>query len=79
LTDFLPTLHTFLTSTGTKLVQDDRRQVYEAIAYVISAMPMNRAAESLKTFSLDILAQVHAFSMKTAPLTKAEIEEVGSK
>ncbi|KAF8202961.1 armadillo-type protein [Pholiota molesta] len=78
LTDFLPTLHTFLTSTGTKLVQDDRRQVYEAIAYVISAMPMNRAAESLKTFSLDILAQVHAFSMKTAPLTKAEIEEVGN-
>lgn len=79
LTDFLPTLHTFLTTTGTKLVQDDRRQVYEAIAYVISAMPMNSAAESLKTFSLDILAQVHTLSTKTAPPTKAEIEEVGSK
>ncbi|KDR84886.1 hypothetical protein GALMADRAFT_53692 [Galerina marginata CBS 339.88] len=78
LTDFLPTLHTFLTTTGTKLVQDDRRQVYEAIAYVISAMPMNRAAESLKTFSLDILAQVHAISTKPTPPTKAEIEEVGN-
>ncbi|KAH9487030.1 hypothetical protein JR316_0001096 [Psilocybe cubensis] len=78
LTDFLPTLHTFLTTTGTKLVQDDRRQVYEAIAYVISAMPMNRAAESLKTFALDILAQVHAVSTKTIPPTKAEIDEVGN-
>ncbi|KAF8971485.1 armadillo-type protein [Flammula alnicola] len=77
LTDFLPTLHTFLTTIGTKLVQDDRRQVYEAIAYVISAMPMNQAAESLKTFSLDILAQVHAVSTKATPPTKAEIEEVG--
>lgn len=62
-----------------KLVQDDRRQVYEAIAYVISAMPMNRAAESLRTFSLDILAQVHALSAKTTALTKKDIEEVGSK
>jgi len=78
LTDFLPTLHTFLTTTGPKLVQDDRRQVYEAIAYVISAMPMNRAAESLKTFSLDILAQVHALAVRTIPPTVAEMEEVGN-
>ncbi|PPQ92687.1 hypothetical protein CVT25_013994 [Psilocybe cyanescens] len=78
LTDFLPTLHTFLTTTGTKLIQDDRRQVYEAIAYVISAMPMNRAAESLKTFALDILAQVHAVSTKPVPPTKAEIDEIGN-
>lgn len=60
-------------------MQDDRRQVYEAIAYVISAMPMNQAAESLKTFALDILAQVHVVCGKTTALTKPEIEEVGSK
>jgi transportin-3 len=78
LTDFLPTLHNFLTTKGVNLVQEDRRQVYEAIAYVISAMPMNRAAESLKTFSLDILAQVHAMSSKTTAPTKQEIEEVGN-
>ncbi len=42
-------------------------------------MPMNRAAQSLKTFALDILAQVHAVSSKSTPLTKAEIEEIGSK
>ncbi|KAG7450617.1 ARM repeat-containing protein [Guyanagaster necrorhizus] len=59
LTEFLPTLHTFLKSSGAKLSQDDKRQVYEAIAYVISAMPMERAAESLRTFSVDILSGVH--------------------
>lgn len=75
--DFLPTLHTFLSTTGTKLVQDDRRQVYEAIAFVISAMPMDPAAGSLRTFSLDILAQVHKLTNHQGTPTKAEMEEVG--
>ncbi|TFK30359.1 mRNA transport regulator [Coprinopsis marcescibilis] len=76
LIDFLPTLHTFLGTTGTKLLQEDRKQVYEAIAHVISAMKPNAAAESLKTFSLDILAQVHSLSLKTTPPTKEEMEVV---
>ncbi|EGO05222.1 hypothetical protein SERLA73DRAFT_82769 [Serpula lacrymans var. lacrymans S7.3] len=74
LVDFLPTLHTFLSTTGSKLAQDDRRQVYEAIAYVISAMPMDKAAESLRTFSLDILAQVHTVTSKATPATKQELK-----
>ncbi|KII93873.1 hypothetical protein PLICRDRAFT_99710 [Plicaturopsis crispa FD-325 SS-3] len=77
LVDFLPTLHTFLSTTGSKLAQDDRRQVYEAIAYVISAMPMERAAESLRTFSLDILAAVHTVANKPTPATKQELQDVG--
>ncbi|KAG6332079.1 hypothetical protein ID866_7007, partial [Astraeus odoratus] len=77
LTDFLPTLHTFLKTTGSKLVQEDRLQVYEAIAYVISAMPMEKAAESLKTFSLDILSQIHAITGKTTPVTKQELKDIG--
>ncbi|KAG2755573.1 ARM repeat-containing protein [Suillus brevipes Sb2] len=77
LIEFLPTLHTFLTTTGTKLAQDDRRQVYEAIAYVISAMSMEKAAESLRTFSLDILSQIHAISSKSTAVTKQELKEVG--
>jgi transportin-3 len=76
--DFLPQLHTFLGSTGAKLVQDDRRQVYEAIAYVISAMPMAQAAESLRTFSVDILSQIHAVTNKSTPITKEELQDVGS-
>lgn len=77
--DFLPQLHTFLSSTGAKLAQDDRRQVYEAIAYVISAMPMARAAESLRTFSVDILAQIHAATIKPTVITKEELQDVGSE
>ncbi|KAJ7596941.1 armadillo-type protein [Mycena floridula] len=74
LVEFLPTLHSFLQTTGSKLIQDDRRQVYEAIAYVISAMPMERAGESLKTFAVDIISQVHAVTLKAA--TKAELQDV---
>jgi transportin-3 len=76
LVDFLPTLHTFLNTTGTKLVQDDRREVYTAIAYVISAMPMDRAAHSLRAFSADILAQVHALVGLTTPPSKEDIRKV---
>ncbi|KAF7347911.1 hypothetical protein MVEN_01549000 [Mycena venus] len=76
LVEFLPQLHTFLASTGAKLIQDDRGQVYEAIAYVISAMPMAQAAESLRTFSVDILAQIHAATNKPS-ITKQELEVVG--
>ncbi|KAI6047713.1 armadillo-type protein [Pisolithus marmoratus] len=77
LTDFLPTLHTFLKTTGCKLAQDDRLQVYEAIAYVISAMPMEKAAESLKTFSLDILSQIHTAAGQVTPLSKQELKDIG--
>jgi transportin-3 len=78
LVDFLPTLHTFLGTTGSKLVQEDRRQVYEAIAYVISAMPMEQSAVSLRTFSLDILAQVHAVTNKPTMAAQEEISHVNS-
>ncbi len=71
-------LHTFLKTTGSKLIQDDRRQVYEAIAHVISAMPMERAAESLRAFSLDILSLVHEVTVKPNP-TKQEIDQAGGE
>ncbi|EEB98081.1 hypothetical protein MPER_02475, partial [Moniliophthora perniciosa FA553] len=62
---------------STKLLQDDKRQVYEAIAHVISAMPMEKAAQSLKTFTLDILSRVHAVASKPVPATKQELQETG--
>ncbi|OBZ78618.1 Uncharacterized protein C11G11.07 [Grifola frondosa] len=55
---------------------DDKVQVYEAIAYVISAMPMEQAAQSLRTFSLDILARVHKLAIGSTPATKEELLEV---
>ncbi|EJF66951.1 ARM repeat-containing protein [Dichomitus squalens LYAD-421 SS1] len=78
LVEFLPTLHSFLATMGSKLVQDDKVQVYEAIAYVISAMPMEQAAVSLRTFSLDILARVHNMTTKTTPVTKDEIVNIAN-
>ncbi|KAJ3574083.1 hypothetical protein NP233_g2008 [Leucocoprinus birnbaumii] len=77
LVDFLPTLHDFLKNTGSKLIQEDRRQVYEAIAHVISAMPIDRAAESLRTFSFDILSLLHDATAKPNP-SKEEMEIVSS-
>lgn len=59
---------------GSKLAQDDKVQVYEAIAYVISAMPMEQAASSLRQFALDILAIVHATTSKGTPATKEELK-----
>jgi transportin-3 len=75
---FISELHTFTTSVGTKLVQEDRVVVYEAIAHVISAMPMDQAAQSLKTFASTILAAVFAVASKPGVATKQELQEVGS-
>ncbi|KAI9445107.1 ARM repeat-containing protein [Lactarius indigo] len=78
LVPFLPELHTFTVNIGAKLVQEDRVVVYEAIAYVISAMPMDQAAQSLKTFATSILAAVFAVANKPTPATKQELLEVGN-
>jgi transportin-3 len=72
-------LHTFIVSAGSKLVQEDRKQVYEAIAYVISAMPMETAALSLKTFAADLLALVHNMALKQQPPSAQEITDVCGK
>ncbi|XP_006454694.1 hypothetical protein AGABI2DRAFT_182668 [Agaricus bisporus var. bisporus H97] len=77
LAHFLPDLHTFLKTTGPKLIQDDRRQVYEAIGHVISAMPIEPATQSLRTFSLDLLASIHDTTSKTTP-TKEEIDQASN-
>ena len=53
--------------------------MYEAIAFVISAMAMEKAAESLRSFSFDILSQIHSVTGKTTPITKQELKEIGCK
>jgi hypothetical protein len=78
LVPFLPDLHTFTSSVGTKLAQEDKVVVYEAIAHVISAMPMDQAAQSLKTFSANTLAAVFTIASKPGVATKQELQDVGS-
>ncbi|KAI0053348.1 ARM repeat-containing protein [Auriscalpium vulgare] len=77
LVPFLAQLHTFLATVGPKLPQEDKLVVYEAIAHVISAMPMEQAAQSLRTFALDILAAVAAVANRTVPATKQELQDIG--
>ena len=55
---YLQQLHTFLSSIGPSLPQEDRLQLYEAIAHVISAMPMESAAQTLRSFSFELLSRV---------------------
>jgi transportin-3 len=76
---FLPQLHTFLAVSDSKLVHEDRRAVYEAIAHVISALPMEQAAQSLRTFSADILTRVHSVASNRALASKQELQEVSSR
>jgi transportin-3 len=78
LVPFISELHTFTANVGTKIVQEDKVVVYEAIAHVISAMPMDQAAVSLKTFASTILAAVFALARKPGAATKQELQEVGS-
>ncbi|KAI0307897.1 armadillo-type protein [Multifurca ochricompacta] len=77
LVPFLSDLHTFTVNIGTKLVQEDKVVVYEAIAHVISAMPMEQAAQSLKTFASSILAAVFTVASKPITATKQELQDVG--
>ena len=51
-------------------------QVYEAIAHVISAMPMEQAAQSLRQFALDILSLVHVIVNRPTVATKEELKVV---
>ncbi|KAL4241751.1 Armadillo-like helical [Abortiporus biennis] len=78
LVDFLPQLHSFVGTMGSKLSQDDKIQVYEAIAYVITAMPMEKAGQSMRTFALDLLAEVHALLVKPTPATEQDLKKVAA-
>ncbi len=70
----MPQLRQFSALMGQKLLQDDKIQVFEAIAFVISAMPMEQAATSLREFALDILQVVHATANKPTAATKDELK-----
>jgi transportin-3 len=76
LVPFVGQLHTFIVSVGPRLAQEDKNVVYEAIAHVISAMPMEDAAQMLRTFALDLLQSVMQLATKTAVYTKQELKAV---
>ena len=59
--------------------QDDRIQIYEAIGYIISSMPMDQAATSLRSFAFEILAKVHAISATRSPASKDELRQIAGQ
>ena len=65
-------------SIGQKLQQDDRIQIYEAIAYVISSLPMDEAAQALSQFALEIIARVHFKAQLPTP-SKEQIQQTAGK
>ncbi|KZW02101.1 ARM repeat-containing protein [Exidia glandulosa HHB12029] len=73
---FVPTLHTFIKTVGPKIVQDDMVQIYEAMAHVLVSMPMDECAQWLKTFSLEILHEVHAVVVKPGLAGRDELRRI---
>ena len=79
LVEYLPQLHSFLKVVGNRILQEDKAIMYEAIAHVITAMPMEQAAQSLRLFAMDILALVHAAGARPTPATKEELKVIGGE
>jgi transportin-3 len=75
---YLPQLHSFVQTVGQNLSQDDRLQVYEAIAHVISYMPMAEAALALRQFAVEILAKIEDVVVLPSP-TQEEVQTVAGK
>ena len=75
----MPQLHAFLASVGAKVSQEDKQKVYEAVAHVISAMPMEQAAQSLRTFALDLLAKIHSVATEPNTASKQELQDVAGE
>ena len=76
---YLPQLHSFLKSLDGKLHQDDRMRLYEAVAHVISAMPMEQAAQSLQTFIVDIMGKIREIAGRSHVATKQELTDISGQ
>ncbi len=72
LVPYLPQLYDFITTAALKLPIEDRLEVTEAIAYVISHMPANDAALSLQKFCQPLLEQIQALAAKPTPVSKED-------
>lgn len=73
---YISQLHSFLNTVGTKLNHADQLQIYEAVGYVISSMPTREASQTLRTFSTDVLARIHAIVNKSSVASKDELQSL---
>ncbi|CED82507.1 Nuclear transport regulator [Phaffia rhodozyma] len=63
---FLPQLHSFLTTVGPSLSQEDVIQVTEAVAFVLSEMPVEDSATALGTFTMPLIQQIHDVTQRSS-------------
>jgi transportin-3 len=71
-------LHQFLVTVGPKLMQEDKVAIYEAVAWVISSMPMEESAATLRKFAIEILSTIAAIVSQPTPPTSEEIKIIQS-
>lgn len=79
LAPYLPQLHSFLTNVGPRLAADDVIQVIEAIAFVLSGMPVEEAAAGLRTFTMPLIQKVHEISVKQGDVSRDELQSVAGE
>jgi transportin-3 len=62
-------LHQFLVTVGPKLMQEDKVSIYEAVAWIISSMPMEESAATLRKFAIEILSAIAEIVSRLTPGT----------
>jgi transportin-3 len=76
LVPFLPQLHTFVTTVGKKLDQQDMVEVSEAIAHVITSLPAADAATALQQFTQPLIETVQRVASAPEEAPKQELQRV---
>ncbi|QRW00383.1 mRNA transport regulator [Ceratobasidium sp. AG-Ba] len=76
LTSYFAQLHTFVQTMSPKISQSDRVEIYEGIAHVISAMPLQDAGEALKRLSLELLQKIHEAATASNLSSKTQTDAI---
>ena len=79
LVPFLPQLHAFVSTVGSKLDQSDMIEVCEAIGYVISGMPADEAARALQEFCEPLIQKVQIVATAQVEAQKEDLQRVAGE
>ncbi|ORX98968.1 ARM repeat-containing protein [Basidiobolus meristosporus CBS 931.73] len=77
LIDYLNQLHPFYISASKSLSQGDLIEITEALAHVISAVPMDKILSTLQTFCLPIAQGLHEIARKGQGASESEVRQAG--
>ncbi|KAK9762669.1 Nuclear import receptor [Basidiobolus ranarum] len=77
LVDYLNQLHPFYMSASKTLSQGDMIEITEALAHVISAVPIEKILVTLQNFCLPIAQALHEIASKGQSVSEGEIRRAG--